>query len=153
MVFYRLIQNKNEGMEKAYLKWFAHPVVTETVDLDYIADRIQRNSTAKKSDAKAVLPEMVEVMADCLQKSQRVKIEGLGAFKIGLNSKGADSEEQFNVGENVTNVRIIFQPETLTDAATRKRSKKMLQGVRLTNISGFNSKNAVDATGSEDDNP
>ena len=153
MVFYRLIQNKNEGMEKAYLKWFAHPVVTETVDLDYIADRIQRNSTAKKSDAKAVLTEMVEVMADCLQNSQRVKIEGLGAFKIGLNSKGADSEEQFNVGENVTNVRIIFQPETLTDAATRKRSKKMLQGVRLTNISGFNSKNAVDATGSEDDNP
>ena len=153
MVFYRLIQNKNEGMEKAYLKWFAHPVVTETVDLDYIADRIQRNSTAKKSDAKAVLTEMVEVMADCLQNSQRVKIEGLGAFKIGLNSKGADSEEQFNVGENVTNVRIIFQPETLTDAATRKRSKKMLQGVRLTNISGFNSKNAVDATGSDDDNP
>ena len=80
MVFYKLIQNQNEEMAKAYQKWYAYPVVTETVDLDYIAERIQRNSTAKKSDAKAVLTEMVEVMTDCLQNSQRVKSEGLVAF-------------------------------------------------------------------------
>ena len=150
MVFYKLIQNQNEEMAKAYQKWYAYPVVTETVDLDYIAERIQRNSTAKKSDAKAVLTEMVEVMTDCLQNSQRVKIEGLGAFKIGLSSRGADSEEDFNVNENVKSMRIIFQPETTTDAATHKRSKKMLQNVKLSNISGFTAKKA---DGADDQNP
>ena len=150
MVFYKLIQNMNENMEKSYMKWYAFPVVTETVDLDYIAERIQRNSTAKKSDAKAVLTEMVEVMTDCLQNSQRVKIEGLGSFKVGLSSRGADTPDNFNVNENVKGVRIIFQPETKTDAATHKRSKKMLQDVKLSNISGFTSKKAA---GGEDENP
>ena len=137
MIFYKLIQNKNEEMPKAYQKWYARPVVTETIDLDYIAERIQRNSTAKKSDAKAVLTEMVEVITDALQSSQRVKIDGFGAFKVGLSSRGADSEEDFTVSENVRGMRIIFQPETQTDPSTRKRSKKMLVGATLSNISGL----------------
>ena len=150
MVFYKLIQNMNENMEKSYMKWYAFPVVTETVDLDYIAERIQRNSTAKKSDAKAVLTEMVEVLTDCLQNSQRVKIEGLGSFKVGLSSRGADTPDDFNVNENVKGMRIIFQPETKTDSATHKRSKKMLQNVKLSNISGFTAKKA---DGADDQNP
>ncbi|MBR3495930.1 MAG: HU family DNA-binding protein [Prevotella sp.] len=137
MIFYKLIQNKNEEMPKAFNKWYARPVVTETIDLDYIAERIQRNSTAKKSDAKAVLTEMVEVITDALLSSQRVKIDGFGAFKVGISSRGADSEEDYSTAEHVRGVRIIFQPETQTDPSTRKRSKKMLVGATLSNISGL----------------
>ena len=137
MIFYKLIQNKNEEMPKAFNKWYARPVVTETIDLDYIAERIQRNSTAKKSDAKAVLTEMVEVITDALQSSQRVKIDGFGAFKVGLSSRGADSEEDFTVSENVRGMRIIFQPETQTDPSTHKRSKIMLRGATLSDINNL----------------
>ena len=137
MIFYKLIQNKNEEMPKAYQKWYARPVVTETVDLDYIAERIQRNSTAKKSDAKAVLTEMVEVITDALQSSQRVKIDGFGAFKVGLSSRGADSVEDYSPSEHVKSMRIIFQPETQTDPSTRKRSKKMLVGATLSDINNL----------------
>ena len=137
MIFFFLFQNKNEEMPKAYQKWYARPVVTETIDLDYIAERIQRNSTAKKSDAKAVLTEMVEVITDALQSSQRVKIDGFGAFKVGLSSRGADSEEDFTVSENVRGMRIIFQPETQTDPSTHKRSKKMLAGATLSDINNL----------------
>ena len=137
MIFYKLIQNKNEEMPKAFNKWYARPVVTETIDLDYIAERIQRNSTAKKSDAKAVLTEMVEVITDALQSSQRVKIDGFGAFKVGISSRGADSEEDYSTAEHVRSLRIIFQPETQTDPSTRKRSKKMLVGATLSDINGL----------------
>lgn len=137
MIFYKLIQNKNEEMPKAYQKWYARPVVTETIDLDYIAERIQRNSTAKKSDAKAVLTEMVEVITDALQSSQRVHIDGFGSFKVGISSRGADSEEDYSAAEHVRGLRIIFQPETQTDPSTRKRSKKMLAGATLSNINGL----------------
>ena len=112
-------------------------MLTETIDLDYIAERIHRNSTAKKSDAKAVLTEMVEVITDALQSSQRVKIDGFGAFKVGLSSRGADSEEDFTVSENVRGMRIIFQPETQTDPSTHKRSKKMLAGATLSDINNL----------------
>jgi predicted histone-like DNA-binding protein len=137
MIFYKLIQNKNEEMPKAYQKWYARPVVTETIDLDYIAERIQRSSTAKKSDAKAVLTEMVEVITDALQSSQRVHIDGFGSFKVGISSRGADSEEDYSAAEHVRGRRIIFQPETQTDPSTRKRSKKMLVGATLSNINGL----------------
>ena len=137
MIFFKLIQNKNEEMPKAYQKWYARPVVTETIDLDYIAERIQRNSTAKKSDAKAVLTEMVEVITDALQSSQRVKIDGFGAFKVGISSRGADSEEDYSAAEHVRGLRIIFQPERQTDPSTRKRSKKMLVGATLSDINGL----------------
>ena len=137
MIFYKLIQNKNEEMPKAFNKWYARPVVTETIDLDYIAERIQRNSTAKKSDAKAVLTEMVEVITDALQSSQRVKIDGFGAFKVGISSRGADSVEDYSPSEHVKSMRIIFQPETQTDPSTRKRSKKMLVGATLSDINNL----------------
>ena len=145
MIFYKLIQNKNEEMPKAYQKWYAHPVVTETVDLDYIADLIQRNSTAKKSDAKAVLTEMVEVITDALQSSKRVKIDGFGSFKIGLSSRGADTVGDFTIAENIRGMRIIFQPETETDPSTHKRSKKMLRGASLSDINALAAKEAMDA--------
>ena len=155
MVFYKLIQNMNENMVKAYQKWYAHPVVTETVDLDYIAERIQRNSTAKKSDAKAVLTEMVEVITDCLQNSQRVKIDGFGSFKIGISSRGADSVDSYSASEHVRGMRVIFQPEVVTDPSTHKRTKKMLQGATLSDINGLASKKAMDAKedGGEQPNP
>ena len=119
----------NEEMVKCYQKWYARPVYTETIDLDKIAELIQRNSTAKKSDAKAVLTEMVEVITDALQASQRVHIDGFGTFKIGISSRGADSPEDFTVAENIRSCRVLFQPETTTDSSTHKRVKKMTQGM------------------------
>ena len=68
---YKLVQNANEHMPEAYQKWYARPVYTGTIDLDGIAERIQRNSTAKKSDAKAVLTEMVEVITGFAKSSHR----------------------------------------------------------------------------------
>ena len=153
MAFYKLYQNKNENMPKCYQKWYAHSAVTETVDLDYIAERIQRNCTAKKSDAKVVLTEMVEVIADCLKNSQRVKIDGFGAFKLGISSRGADSVQDFSVTENIKSVYIVFQPETNVDAATRKRTKKMLQGIRLSDSSSLASREAIAAAGAGSQNP
>ena len=58
------------------------PVYTGTLDLNGIAELIQPNSTAKKSDALAVLAEMVEVISDALKSSQRVKIDGFGTFRL-----------------------------------------------------------------------
>ena len=46
---YKMVKNTNEKMTGAYNKWYARPVYNGTVDLDWIAERIQRNSTAKRN--------------------------------------------------------------------------------------------------------
>lgn len=125
-VFYRLYQNNNENFVNKG-KWYARATMTETVDMDKLADRIQRNCTAKKSDVRAVLTELVEVMQDELQASHRVKLNGFGSFKIGIRSSAADSVKDFNVTKNVKGLHVIFQPETKI-SADKTRTRTFLTG-------------------------
>ena len=152
MVFYKLVQNNNEKMTEAFQKWYAKAVTIGTKNLDDIAEIIQRNCTVKKSDVKAVLTELPEVLKDMLQDSYRVKITGLGSFKMGIKSKGADSVKTFSVSENVTGMHILFLPESETDKSTGKRTKSLLRGVSIGDISNMASKAALDAS-EEGDQP
>jgi predicted histone-like DNA-binding protein len=148
---YKLVQNANEHMPEAYQKWYARPVYTGTIDLDGIAERIQRNSTAKKSDAKAVLTEMVEVITDALQASQRVHINGFGTFKIGISSKGVSSVKDFSILENLKGVRVLFQPETSVDKGSHKRVRPMLSGLNFQNSADLASAKEIEERGKSDE--
>ena len=125
-VKYRHYQSNNPNSSKNGY-WYARAVHNETVDLDYIAERIQRNSTAKKSDVLAVLTEMVEVMRDELQAGKRVKIDEMGTFKIAITSIGAKELKDFTVKENIKGVKLLFMPVIKRDA-TGKSYKPILRG-------------------------
>ena len=143
-VFYKLTQNKNEKMTGAYLKWYASVVPTETKTLKDISEIIQRNCSMKKSDVNAVLTELPEVMKDMLQNSFRVRVDGLGTFKIGMHSRGVENIKDYNVNEHVKSLRVIFMPES-ESASTGKRVRTLLQGITLSDISKKASKEALDA--------
>ena len=147
---YKLVQNNNEEMPKCYQKWYAKPVYTDTISLMDIAELIQRNSTAKKSDAYAVLVEMVEVISDALKASKRVHVDGFGTFKIGISSRGADSVEDFTVNENIKSCRVLFQPEVTTDPATHKRLKKRTQGMTFQSSASLVNPKEVAGRGSDE---
>ncbi len=83
----------------------------------------------KKSDVKAVLDELVEVMTDKLQESYSVKLDGLGIFKIGIRSTGADSVGEFSVNSNIVGARVNFMPAFKVNMATGKRTQALLEGV------------------------
>lgn len=138
-VFYRLYQNNNENFVNKG-KWYARATMTETVDMKKLAERIQRNCTAKKSDVWAVLTELVEVMQDELQASHRVKLDGFGAFKIGIQSAGADSVKDFTAIKHVKGLRVIFQPETKI-SADKTRTRTFLTGCTVQEAP----KNAIEA--------
>ena len=147
---YKLVKNTNEKKTGAFGKWYARPVYTGTIDLDGIAERIQRNSTAKKSDAKAVLTEMVEVITDALQASQRVHINGFGTFKIGMSSKGADDVKKFNILENLKGVHVLFQPETTVDSGTKKRVRGMTSGIVFQNTADLANAAEIEERGKDE---
>ena len=148
---YKLIQNTNEHMPSALGKWYARPVYTGTINLNGIAELIQRNSTAKKSDALAVLTEMVEVISDALKSSQRVKIDGFGTFKIGMSSKGATDVKAFTTTENLKAVRVLFQPEEDVDPATKKRTKRLIKGISFAPAASLVSAKEVEERSKTDD--
>ena len=127
-VLYRLSQNKM-SKSKVFGKWFAQAVMTGTVDTNALAEIMQRNCTVKKSDILAVLSELVETMQDQLQNSKRVKLDGLGAFKIGIENAegGVITAADFSASKNIKGLHVLFQPEVKTDS-TGTRKKTFISG-------------------------
>ena len=119
--------------------------MTSVVDTEKLAEIMQRNCTVKRSDIKAVIEELIETMRDQLQDSKRVKLDGLGSFKLGLSSKGAEKASDFDARHHIRGVHVVFTPETTTDS-TGRRSKTFLEGVTVAELP----KNMVVTDGSEE---
>ena len=128
-VFYRLHQDQSTGTKRSG-KWYARAVPTACIGTRQLAEIIQRNCTVKRSDVMAVLEELVEVMKDQMQDSKRVKLDGFGSFKIGIESKGAETAAKYSVAEHVKGLHVVFMPERTTDSGGNK-SKQFLQGARV----------------------
>ena len=128
-VFYRLHQDQSTGTKRSG-KWYARAVPTDVINTRQLAEIVQRNCTVKKSDVMAVIEELVEVMKDQMQDSKRVKLDGFGSFKIGIESKGAQTAGKYSVAEHVTGLHVVFMPERTTDSSGN-RSKQFLQGCRV----------------------
>ena len=128
-VFFRLHQDQSVGTKRSG-KWYARAVPMSMVDTRKLAEIMQRNCTVKKADILAVLDELVETMRDQLQDSKRVKLDGFGSFKIGLNSKGARTAKSFSVADHIEGMHIVFTPELTHDSAGN-RVKQFLQGAKV----------------------
>ena len=128
-VFYRLHQDQSTGTKRSG-KWYARAVPTDVINTRQLAEIVQRNCTVKKSDVMAVIEELVEVMKDQMQDSKRVKLDGFGSFKIGVQSKGAQTAAKFSVAEHIKGPRVVFMPERTTDSGGN-RVKQFLQGARV----------------------
>ena len=144
-VLFRLSQNKN-SKSLAFGKWYARSVMTGTVDTDALATIMQRNCTVKKSDILAVITELIETMQDQLQESKRVKLNGLGTFKISISSSGASTASDYDVRKDVKSLRVLFQPEVKKDV-DGNRKKTFISGCNVQEAP----KNAVDTSKPMDD--
>lgn len=134
-VYYRLYQNKRKGSSTINM-WYARAQKVGDVKLDTLADRIQRNCTAKRSDVLAVLAELVEVMGDELRAGKRVILDGFGSFKIGISSRPAQEPKTFSVTKNVKGVHVLFQPELHIDR-NHNRTRTFLSGVKLQELADY----------------
>ena len=109
---------------KMFGKWYGRAVHLNTVTLNDIAMQIQANTTAKEADVKAVLTELIEVMQRELQNSNRVRLDGIGTFKVTFASKGADTADDWSSLDCVKKFRINFMPEYTTVKTSEGKRRK-----------------------------
>ena len=103
-------QNKN-SQSKAFGKYFAQAVYdNHFVGTEELADFIQRQASVKKSDIKAVLQELGEALKHFFEMGQKVRLDGIGIFKVGFSSIGVTKLEDCGA-QTITTRRILFQPE------------------------------------------
>ena len=104
-------QNKN-SKSIAFGKYFATAVYDEKfITTEQIADFIQQQCSIKKSDIKAALDELGGAMKHFFKLGQKIRLDGIGIFKVGFSSIGVNKVEDCSAA-TITERRILFQPET-----------------------------------------
>ena len=122
-------QNKNSHNAKTYGKYYAKATYDEKfIETDEIADFIQTQATLKRSDIKAALDELGAAMKHFLEMGQKIRLAGIGIFKVGFSSIGVSDPDDCTAS-TITSRRVLFQPEIerIVVGSTVKENGKIVQ--------------------------
>ena len=108
MIEYDLKKNNNVKNEKAYGKYYAKPHVSETVDLEALAEQMHTyNSPFSAGTIQGILTDAVVHIKELLLAGKNVKLDNLAIFYIGIKNKEcAATKEDFSVLKNILGVRM-----------------------------------------------
>lgn len=108
MIEYDLKKNNNKKNVKAYGKYYAKPHISETVDLDELADHMHgHNSPFSAGTIKGILIDAVTHIKELLRMGKNVKLDNLAIFYISIKNKmGAEKADDFTVSKNIEGVRM-----------------------------------------------
>ncbi len=136
MIKYILKQCKIDS-SPIYGKWFAYPVIEETLDLDGLAKHMsQHNTPYSVGVIRGVFTDMVRCIKEQLLEGKNVKIGDLAIFSVGIrNSKGgAVTEDEFTVSKNIQGVKLRARAtgelsnKVLNLEATLKKATVLVNG-------------------------
>lgn len=144
MIKYIVKKNNNES-SPCYGKYYAFPVVEETMDLEALAEHMEEhNSGFSGAMCLGIMTAMVKCIKEQLLAGKNVKIDNLAIFSCGIrNRQGAASEEEFTVA-NITGVKLraratgTLSNSNLNLAATLRKATTYVGKTSGTGTSGGN---------------
>lgn len=141
-VYYKVYQNNNKSNPNKG-KWYARAAMVDTDSTDDLAKNIMEKCTVNEADVLAVIKALISEMTRSLQASHRVKLPGLGTFKLGISTRPADSRKEFT-SANVKDVHVLFSPELkFTRGGSKTRS--LITGTHVKELEEYNGTSAADA--------
>ena len=108
-VTYSVSPRINPRDKDATPKYYGHVQASGDISLREMAERIQQTCTVHKSDVFAVLVVLEDTITDALKGGEIVRLGDLGTFQIGISSKGALNEEDYDESL-IKQARINFRP-------------------------------------------
>ncbi len=108
-----VLQKCNNEKSDNYGQFVARVRTLGLTTTEEVAEKIQKNASVKRSDVKAVLDELADVLTEKLADGFTVKLDGLGTFSPRIRAKyqAVTDEKPYDVEENVKNVGVLFRPE------------------------------------------
>ena len=104
MIKYKKYQNRNEE-SRSYKKWFGR-AVHELMEFDeFVEHMANHHCVFSEATIRGVLIEMEICLRELLLEGKAVRFDDLGIFRIGLQTRGADSSSDFSA-ENIRGIRM-----------------------------------------------
>ena len=127
-VTYSVVPRYNPREKGSPPKYYAQAQASGDVDIREMSERIQATCTVTKADVYAVLVSLEDVIIDALKSGEIVRLGDLGTLQIGLNGKGAITEEDYEPSL-IQKAHINFRPGMalrgmLTSLSDSKVAKK-----------------------------
>lgn len=159
MIKYILKQNKNKK-SLAFGKWYAFPVVEETMDLAELAKHMEEHNTGfTEAMCLGMMTAMVKCIKEQLLAGKNVKIDNLAIFSVGIrNKEGAKTEAEFTAANNIASVKLraratgtLSNANLNTSASVRRASNVVVSGSGSGTGNGADS-NTIDGNTTTGDN-
>ena len=115
-VTYSVSPRINPRDKDASPKFYGHVQASGDISLREMAERIQGSCTVTKADVYAVLVALEDVISESIQKGEIVRLMDIGTFRVGISTKGALKEEDFN-DALIKKTRILFRPGSVLQNA------------------------------------
>ena len=117
-VTYSVSPRINPRDKDASPKFYGHVQANGDINLREMSERIQATCTVHKSDVFAVLVALEDVITEALKNGEIVRLGDLGTLQIGISSKGALTEDDYNTSL-IKRAKINFRPgRVLADSLT-----------------------------------
>ena len=108
-VTYSVAPRINPRDKEAAPKYYGRVQANGDVNIREMSERIQQTCTVHKADVQAVLLALEDTITDALKGGEIVRLGDLGTLQIGISSKGAETEEDYDASL-IKKARINFRP-------------------------------------------
>lgn len=106
---YNVLEIGKPGDPEAPKKFYARPVHNGEITLEDLTEDISHASSLTEFDIYAVLQSLVREIPRNISRGYIVRLGNLGAFRLGSNSTGSDTEEEVT-SNNIFRKRLLFYP-------------------------------------------
>ena len=108
MILIKLVKYMNSTLKKAYGKYYARPVVTQTIGIAELAEHMAKHNTPYSTGAiTGVLTDMVACIKELVLQNIAVKIDNLAIFSIGIiNKKGTENIKDWSISKCIAGYRL-----------------------------------------------
>lgn len=106
---YKVIQRANPQNREEKL-FYPQPVWEKQVTEDELAAEISYASSINAADIRAVIGSLMELLPRHLMNGETVKLERLGIFRLGFDTKGEAAEEAVSE-KDILQAKILFRPD------------------------------------------
>ena len=111
-VLYKPFQSNLEDKKSGKKLFYPHVVRTGNINSAQLSKEIAAYSSLSPGDVKNTLDNLVTVMAQHLQSSESVSVDGLGTFRMVMSARGRGVETADEVSAAQATLTVRFQPTT-----------------------------------------
>lgn len=129
-VLYKPFQSTLEDKKSKKKLFYPRVVRSGNVDSAQLSKEIAAYSSLSPGDVKNTLDNLVTVMAQHLQSSESVSVDGLGTFRIVMVARGKGVETSDEVSAAQATLTVRFQPATTKKLDRTLATRSMVTGAK-----------------------